>query len=167
MSLPTYTDGQGITYEYDVASAPKVASVIFSSPIQAAIAIPGAISPGDGNTYAVTTISEGAFSYDGTIASVSIPTSVTSIVGNPFIGCFLLTTIDVIAGNTNYASQDGVLFDAGIATLIAYPIANSDTTYVIPASVTTIGTSAFDSSQALEGVTFAGSILTTIGAQRI
>jgi len=163
MSLPTYTDGQGITYEYDVASAPKVASVIFSSPTQATIAIPGAISPGDGNTYAVTTISEGAFSYDGTITSVSIPTSVTSIVGNPFIGCALLTAIVVDAGNTSYKSQAGVLFDAGIATLIAYPIANGDTTYAIPASVTTIGTSAFDSSQTLEGVTFAGSILTTIG----
>ena len=59
----------------------------------------------------VTSIGDAAFTYCRSLTSVTISDSVTSIGDYPFSACFSLTSIDVVAGNNEYTSQGGVLFD--------------------------------------------------------
>ena len=55
-----------------------------------------------------------------------------------------LTSINICSDNTNYSSQDGVLFDKNKNALIQYPIGNERTSYTIPDSVTSIRSYAFE-----------------------
>ena len=105
------------------------------------------------NDYTVTTIAYNAFNNAKNLTSVSIPKSVTKIenVGtdfpewNAFYNSLKISSITVDAGNPNYTSVDGVLFDKEKTTLINYPTAKADITYTIPDGVTTICTYAFNS----------------------
>ncbi len=107
----------------------------------------------NGNHYTVTTIAYNAFNNVQNLTSVSIPKSVTKIenVGtyfsewNAFYNSLKISSITVDAGNPNYSSVDGVLFDKAKTTLINYPTAKADITYTIPDGVTTICTYAFNS----------------------
>jgi hypothetical protein len=90
----------------------------------------------------VTEIGESAFAGCTGLQSVTIPSRVTSIGENAFSGCTGLTSITVAAGNSFYASVDGVLFNRNRTTLIQYPEAKSGP-YTIPGSVTSIGKSTF------------------------
>lgn len=106
----------------------------------------------NGNDYKVTTIAYNAFNNVQNLTSVSIPKSVTKIenVGyfpelNAFYNSLKISSITVDAGNPNYTSVDGVLFDKAKTTLINYPTAKADITYTIPDGVTTICTYAFNS----------------------
>jgi hypothetical protein len=51
----------------------------------------------------------------------NLPKSVTSIGYNAFSGCTGLTRFTVEAGNSSYASVDGVLFDINRTMLLQYP----------------------------------------------
>lgn len=109
----------------------------------------------------VTTIEFGAF-YGSSLSSVNIPESVTYIGKSAFGGSSGLTTIAVGAGNQNYSSQDGVLFDKAKKELIEYPRGNKRASYEIPSSVTTIGPDAFYRCSELSSVSIPNST-TTIG----
>ena len=109
----------------------------------------------------VTHIWDIAFS--GTnLKSVTIPNSVTSIRDNAFTGCPSLTNFSVAAANPAYSSLDGVLFDKAQTSLITFPKARGDRSYVIPDSVTRIAAQVF-SGMSLTNVTL-GNSLTHIGA---
>ena len=93
----------------------------------------------------VTSIGAEAF-YRSELTSITIPASVTFIGANAFgsnTGRYPLTEVNVDAGNTAYSSQDGVLYDKNKTTLIEYPPKKTGTTFIIPNSVTSIGTHAF------------------------
>ncbi len=99
------------------------------------------VSASIGNS--VTSIGNYAFSGCTSLASVTIPDSVTSI-GNPaFSGCTSLTAIEVDSSNTEYTSEDGVLYNKGKMKLLQYPAGKTDSSFSIPDSVTSIGTDAF------------------------
>ena len=74
---------------------------------------------------------------------MDIPASVIEIVPGAFGICDNLTLINVEAGNNNFASVDGVLFNKAKTTLIQYPGGKTETTYTIPASVIEVGEEAF------------------------
>jgi hypothetical protein len=105
----------------------------------------------------VTGIGRGAFFHCTGLTSVTIPASVTNIGRAAFVNCFALTAISVDPLNSFYSSQDGVLFDKGKTTLICYP-AHKAGRYTIPASVTTIGTAAFQYCKRLTSVTIPASV---------
>ena len=74
---------------------------------------------------------------------MTIPASVGSIDGSAFSGCTGLTRFTVEAGNSSYASVEGVLFNKSRTTLLQYPSGKVGTGYIIPDSVTSIGYQAF------------------------
>ena len=111
----------------------------------------------------VTSIGDDAFSGCSGLTAVIIPDSVTSIGDWAFSGCSGLTGVYVDPANLFYMSKDGILFDRSEATLICYPAGKtSDTMYAIPASVTSIGESAFEDCSGLTAVTIPSSV-TSIG----
>ena len=110
----------------------------------------------------VTTIASFAFYGSIGLTAVTIPNSVTSIDFSAFSYCNGLTEINVESGNTQYSSQDGVLFNNDKTTIVRYPSAKTGTTYTIPESVTSIGGYAFFDCNGLTSVTIPNSV-TTIG----
>ena len=110
----------------------------------------------------VTSIGRESFSGCG-LTSVTIPNSVTSIGNEAFFGCTVLTGITVLAGNISYSSLDGVLLNFAQTTLIQYPCGKTGK-YSIPASVTSIGSSAFDGCAGLTSVVIPSSV-TNIGTK--
>jgi uncharacterized repeat protein (TIGR02543 family) len=110
----------------------------------------------------VITIGSSAFAGSANLTSVTIPDSVMWIASGAFTDNTSLTSITVDPSNPNFSSVDGVLFNKDKSLLIQYPIGNSATSYVIPDSVITIGSSAFAGSANLTSVTIGNSV-TEIG----
>ena len=79
------------------------------------------------------------------ITSITIPDSITAINATTIFGLRNLVSIKVSADNPNFTSVDGVIFNKNLTKIIAFPPGKGGK-YVIPSSVTEIGTSAFSNS---------------------
>ncbi len=95
------------------------------------------------NGYPVTGIGEYAFGYGGPpyapqMTSVTIPASVVVIHADAFNYCTSLTRINVSDDNTEFMSEDGVLFNKARTELIRCPEGRSGS-YTVPDGVTRIG----------------------------
>jgi hypothetical protein len=110
----------------------------------------------------ITSIGDNAFNGCTNLAGVTIPASVVSIGVGPFQNCTQLAQINVDAANPAYASSGGVLFNASLTQLVQYPVGNTQASYTIPASVTSIGDFAFFGGKNLSSVTIPSSV-TSIG----
>jgi hypothetical protein len=110
----------------------------------------------------VTSIGGGAFYYCTSLTSITIPDSVMSIGEEAFSGCTNLTSITVDAGNSNYSSVDGVLFNKLQTLLVQYSAGILDNSYIIPENVTSIGDDAFSRCTNLTSITIPDSV-TSIG----
>lgn len=95
----------------------------------------------NGTTYSVTGIGDAAFRFCSGLTSVEIPNSVTSIEQSAFSYCSGLASIVVEEGNSKYDSRDNC--NAIIETASNKLIAGCKNT-VIPNSVTSIGSFAFE-----------------------
>ena len=93
----------------------------------------------------VTSIGTAAFFNNNSLKHVTIPSSVTRMEDTSFAYCYRLTAINVASGNTDYSSADGVLFNKDKTKLIQYPNGKADSSYTIPASVTTIASENLES----------------------
>jgi len=87
------------------------------------------------------------------LTSINIPSSVKSVGLWPSPP--MLSTINVDSNNRWYSSVSGVLFDKKKANLLMYPRSKSGSSYTIPASVSSIGDSAFSGSKRLKTISFA------------
>ena len=85
----------------------------------------------------VTSIGDWAFYECTKLTRVTIPDSVTGIGYAAFSKCGSLKNIDVGEGNTEYLSEDGVLFDKNKTVLIHFP-AGKGGHYTIPDGVSSI-----------------------------
>ena len=110
----------------------------------------------------LTTISSFAFTGARSLAAISIPASVTSIGTNVFSGTASLQSFVIAPSNMNYSVVNGALFNKNQTILIAYPVANPQTSFTIPNSVTTISSTAFLGAKNLTTITIPSSV-TSIG----
>jgi hypothetical protein len=112
-----------------------------------------------GSTF--TSIGSGDFAHCTNLTNITIPASVTSIGNSVFNGCSSLTAITVDAGNTIFSSENGVLYNKDKTTLIRYPQRKTGA-FTIPAGVTSIGSSAFQSCTSLTSVTIPNSVTSIV-----
>ena len=108
----------------------------------------------------VTEIGWDAFFACKALTSISIPDSVREIRQGTFFACKALTEIKVDAGNKNYSSEDGFLYNKGKTKLICCP--EGKTSITIPDGVTEIGEEAFYCCTSLTSITISNSV-TEIG----
>ncbi len=101
----------------------------------------------------VTAIADKAFLNCLSLVDLSIGSGVTNIGYLAFAGCSSLNNITVDSNNKNFCSENGVLFNKEMTTLIQYPIGNSRTFYIIPNGVEKIGAGAFADCSVITSVT--------------
>ena len=92
------------------------------------------------------------------ITSVAIPDSVTDIYSGAFENCIGLKEISVSPDNSDYSSQNGILFNKDKTMLITYPCGKSETSYTVPSTVVTIGEGAFRYCYNITSVTIPDSV---------
>lgn len=89
----------------------------------------------------VTTIDGTAICFNKEIKFLTIPDTVNNLEG--LESSYNLVSIKVDENNKNYTDKDGVLFTKDEKVLITYPRKKKGFSYVIPDTVTTIGSVAF------------------------
>ena len=104
----------------------------------------------------VTTIKDYTFAFCTSLKSITIPSSVVTIGDNPFIGCHA----DLHNKSKAFVYEDNVLFNKDKTTIISYR--SKETSYIIPDSVTSIGTQAFRGNESLKNIIIPNSV-TSIG----
>jgi hypothetical protein len=133
--------------------------VLFNKAQTTLIQYPG----GRGGSYvipnSVTSVGNVAFYNCTSLTSVAIGSSVTNIEGAAFFQCTSLTSFSVDAANPVFSSLDGVLFNKAQTTLILFPGGRGGS-YVIPNSVTNIGSVGFSGCSGLTSVTIPNSATT-------
>jgi len=106
----------------------------------------------------VTSIGGFAFYYCSSLTNVTIGSGVSNIGDGAFSDCTGLTAFTMDPANSFYGSLDGVLFDRNQSTLVQCPGGKTGS-YMIPASITSIGNRAFEGCFNLTGVTIPDSVV--------
>ena len=104
----------------------------------------------------VTTIEDYTFAFCTSLKSITISSSVVTIGDNPFVGCHA----DLHNKSKAFVYEDNVLFNKDKTTIISYR--SKETSYIIPDSVTSIGTQAFRGNESLKNIIIPNSV-TSIG----
>ena len=106
----------------------------------------------------VTSIGGSAFAYCYKLTSITIGHSVSEIGNDAFYYCTSLKIIEVDEDNEYFCDIDGNLYSKDGTILIQYAIGKEDTSFVIPDSVTSIGSGAFSNCSSLSRVNYLGTI---------
>jgi hypothetical protein len=106
----------------------------------------------------LTSIDAGAFA-GSDLQTLNISAGASGITATSIRGAKKLVEVNVNQGNNSLSSESGVLFDKAKTTLILYPAGKSDTSYVIPNTVTHIGAYAFENQAKLVSVTIPTSVV--------
>lgn len=110
----------------------------------------------------VSSLTSDVFRGCDALESVQLPASLTSLASDrAFIYTPSLSSITVAAGNTHYASVDGVLYNAEKTTLLTFPAAKDALTHSFPVTLESLNDYAFSGYQGEsivvpEGVTTMG-----------
>jgi hypothetical protein len=168
----SYSSDQGVLYDKN-----KITLVAYPSGKSGAFTIPNSVTRIENSVFqfctsltgitipnSVTHIESLAFQYCASLTSVTIPNSVTYIGEfGSFASCGSLTAINVDSDNTNYISDQGILYNKSKTTLIQYPAGKPGSSFVIPNSVTSIGAEAFMDCGSLISITIPNGVTSIDG----
>ena len=112
----------------------------------------------------VTSIDEYAFAFCNNLSSIEIPDSITTIEGNPFLGCGSLNEVIISPYNDYYAVIDNVLYDKKEKSIICYLCGGGNSEYIIPEGIKAIGSTAFSECNNLTSIKIPDSV-TKIGKE--
>ncbi len=110
----------------------------------------------------VTSIGERAFANCSNLTSVTIPEGITKIGTSAFIMCHSLEFLYGPGNSYYFIDNNRALVIDGGKTLIAYAVANSESSYSIPEEVTTISSDVFYNCNSLTTITIPEGV-TSIG----
>ena len=111
----------------------------------------------------VKTIDKLAFREVKNLTSLTVPASVSVINHVAFYDAYSLEEINIAPANTNYSSENGVVYSATKDSLLGYPAGKPDKSYTVNAATKVIDTEAFVNVSKLETVTVPEGV-TTISA---
>lgn len=100
----------------------------------------------------VESIGVNAFLLCPSLASVSLPSTVQSVDVSSFSGASSLTSIAMDTSGVHYSTVNGVLYNADVTQIVRVP--RGLTSFVMPDSVVSCHTSAFESNSNLTSITF-------------
>ena len=129
----------------------------------------------NGETYTVTGMTSLAFNGCNELTKVRIPKTIEHIIHhvlsddgktgavspdnmNPFVWCYSLESIVVDEENPSMSSEEGVLYSKDRTRLYGYPAGKRQEEYVIPESVTWIGSDAISYNNYLSSLTIPNSV---------
>ena len=105
------------------------------------IVIPSSVA-WEGGTYTVTAINGNKVFEDVYTDIIEIPSSITSISADAFLGIKSLKFINVDESNKAYSSENGVLYNKDKSILLCHP-SSSSAVFNVPSSVVSIESNAF------------------------
>ncbi len=93
------------------------------------------------------------------ICSIKLSGDVKEISQNAFYDCEALERIDVLSGNMQFSSQEGVLYSKDRRLLVKYPQGRRNIGYYLDDRTVDIAEGAFKNAGFLESITFSGSLV--------
>lgn len=106
----------------------------------------------------VVRIGDHAFAQCTQLPAIGLPSQLTTLGPGAFVGCKKLTKIEVDSHNSHFASLDGVLYSANRDTLLAYPEGKYTPSLSIDQGVKVIGKLAFWGNDTLRHVEIPASV---------
>lgn len=106
----------------------------------------------------LTTIKSNAFSLCTSLTELHIPAQVKTIGNCAFSDCSSLQKFTVADENSNFSEREDVLYSKDGTTLIWYPSAKSNSSFVIPDIVKTVSGFAFLGAENLEEITISDNV---------
>jgi len=107
----------------------------------------------------VTTIGDGAFNNCRSLSQIELPSGLTTIGGGAFAYC---NSLHIISHSRRFTVIEDVLYSSDMKELIFYLPVKTNTSFVVPSSVTAIGDGAFYNCRSLSQIELSSG-LTTIG----
>ncbi len=86
------------------------------------------------------------------LTKITINENLSSLKYSGLFGCAYLTDFVVSDKNTVFSSADGILYNKDKTELIFYPYPKTDSSFIVPDSVTTIGSGAFSGNISLTSI---------------
>ena len=145
------------------SSFKSVDGVLFDKNLTTLIRCPGAKAGAYTIPEGVVSAAESAFAGCIGLTVLNVPASLGELgsfngssvgmtISGPFPGCRSLASITVAPQNQAYSSVDGVLFNKTRSVLLCYPALKAGP-YLVPSSVSAVGSSAFAQCQKLTSIT--------------
>ena len=103
----------------------------------------------------VESIGEYAFAECSSLGTVEFGSALNYLGEGVFENCTSVKSFSVDENNSEYSSEDGVIFDKDKTVLIQYPAGKTDESYTVPDSVTSVGDMAFAFNMSLKSVDLA------------
>lgn len=154
--FPDYiSSNQNESFEYDVYKTYIAITKYIGK--EADVVIPSEIE-----NLPVSSIEGRAFSNDSDeniIHSISLPSTITELDTQTFYNSLYLEKIEIDASNTNFISEDGVLYSTDKKEIWGYPENRADEEYVVPEGVTEIKNSQFAFIRNLKKITLPSTLL--------
>ena len=105
----------------------------------------------------VRAIADCALEGCASLTEIYIPATVRQIGSGAFVGCTSLTAFSVAPASTAYTAEDGVLLSRDKTSLICYPAAKAEESFLLRTEIQTVCAYAFDGILHLQTILYTGS----------